>query len=78
MGENEDGGVVASEELERGLILDWGTSLLVQPENAETVSRLDEAFRQWRSENSHALELDGTGDVYALLAALVSAASQKS
>lgn len=39
--------------------------------------RLDEAFRSWQAENSHALELGGTGDVYALLLALLSAASQK-
>jgi hypothetical protein len=39
---------------------------------------LEQAFRNWRANNSHALELDGVGDVYALLVVLMaSAAKQK-
>ena len=37
---------------------------------------LDDAFRDWRAENNHALELGGTGDVLGLLARL-SAAVEK-
>jgi hypothetical protein len=37
---------------------------------------LEIAFREWRSENAHALDLDGVGDLPGLLARLI-AASQK-
>ena len=43
----------------------------------EARERLDDAFRSWQADNGSALELGGTGDTYALLLALLSAASQK-
>ena len=42
------------------------------------VIAMEDAFRDWRADNSHALSLDGAGDVVSLYFALATAASQKS